>query len=128
MPSLIRFFLAGLFCVVTALGAVNWLASFDPGTGRPDRARHAVATTRAPGSGSATSPGAGTRRESGPISVDESRPFERGGFDIALRFTGPVRDPRSLGELRESIRGRGRRGLDALGAELDQLPLDPRSD
>ena len=54
--------------------------------------------------------------------------IEDGGLGIASRFTGTVRDPLSLKELRESIEGRGRLGLSVLDAELRQLRLGPKSD
>lgn len=58
---------------------------------------------------------------------------DRGSFDsnvtaTAFSFTSPVRDRTSLDELRESIRGRSRRGIAELRAEHDRLHLDsPRS-
>ena len=36
----------------------------------------------------------------------------------------PIRDLGSLQELRESVRGRGRRGISALKAQYEQLQLD----
>src|SRR5207247_447160 len=104
MRLLIRFFLTGLFCVITAVGAVHWLANLDPGTrGRPVRARQTDAATRAPSSNRQAAQGPGSRREAGTISPVELREFERAGFDVAIRFTGPIRNPRSLRELREAI-------------------------
>src|SRR5438105_4849549 len=106
MRSLIRFFLTGLFCVVASVSAVHWLASLDSETrGRPVRARHPDAAARAPGSSPKAAQGPGSRRDAGPIAPVELREFERAGFDVAIRFTGPIRDPRSLRELREAIRG-----------------------
>ena len=52
--------------------------------------------------------------------------FEDGGYDAAVRFTAPIRDPESLQELRESVRGRGRRGIRDLKAKFERLePASP---
>src|SRR5262249_22737410 len=48
-----------------------------------------------------------------------AKEFEDGGFSTASRYTGAIHDPRSLQELREAIRGRGRRGIAALRAKHD---------
>jgi hypothetical protein len=57
----------------------------------------------------------------------EGTSFEDGGVGIANHFTGPVRNPQSLEELREAIRVRGPLGLEVLSAELDQLHIDAHS-
>ena len=51
--------------------------------------------------------------------------FDGDMFDTAVPFMGPIRDARSLDDLRESRRGRGRRGIAALRARFSQLPLEP---
>ncbi len=51
--------------------------------------------------------------------------FDDDIVDRALPFTGSIRDPNSLEDLRESIRGRGRRGIGVLRARYDQLHLEP---
>src|SRR5262245_1376429 len=48
-----------------------------------------------------------------------------GGLDIATRFTGPIRDTNSLAELRTALESRGRRGLDALNAQLREIQQSP---
>ncbi len=50
--------------------------------------------------------------------------FEDGGYETAVRFAAPIHDPTSLQELRESVRGRGRRGIAALKREFEQLHQD----
>jgi hypothetical protein len=50
--------------------------------------------------------------------------FEDGGYEAAVQFMGSIKDPGSLQELREAIRGRGRRAISALRASYDQLPPD----
>jgi len=53
--------------------------------------------------------------------------FEDGGIGIAMRFTGAIRDPNSLRELRDSIEGRGRLALEVLKADLNAIKLDEKS-
>jgi hypothetical protein len=50
--------------------------------------------------------------------------FEDGGFSTASHFTGQIRDPKSLQELREAVRGRARRGITELRAKHDRVHLD----
>ncbi len=47
--------------------------------------------------------------------------FEDGGYEEAIRFMPAPRDPSSLQELRESVRGRARRGLAELRGRYDAL-------
>jgi hypothetical protein len=111
MRMLIRSVLIGLLCVAVAWGAVAWLSS-----------RDSVATRRSdqPRAGHAAGTGAELPAEFHVIAKE----FEDGGFSTASPFTGPIRDPGSLQELREAIRGRGRRGIAALRAKYDGLRLD----
>ena len=46
--------------------------------------------------------------------------FEDGGYRTAVPFAAPIHDPTSLQELRESVRGRGRRGIAALKAKYER--------
>ncbi len=114
MRTLIRALLIGFLCVAAAFGAVTWLTGRGPATARrTDRTRPGLAASRSPG-----------ERE-GPARFDViAKEFEDGGFSTASRYTAPIRDPRSLQELREAIRGRGRRGIAALRAKHDALRLD----
>lgn len=50
--------------------------------------------------------------------------FEDGGYAVAMSVPAPARDLGSLQELRESVRGRGRRGIRRLYATYDKLHLD----
>ena len=50
-------------------------------------------------------------------------PFEDNIFSVMLPYTGTIRDINSLQELREAIRGRGRRTLADLRAQYDRLGL-----
>jgi hypothetical protein len=53
--------------------------------------------------------------------VVDTDPIDDGGFTTAAEFTGPIHDPTSLRDLRESIQFRGRLGLAVLQAEVDGL-------
>ncbi len=125
MRLLIRALLAGLFCVAAAWGVVSWLASRDSVTGqRPrDRARFSQGATRTSRAGKEVSRAPGEQEEPAEFHVIREE-FEDGGFGAASPFTGPVRDPRSLQELREAIRGRGRRGIAALRVKYNGFRLD----
>ena len=50
--------------------------------------------------------------------------FQDGGYKTAMAFAAPIRDLTSLQQLRESVRGRGRRGLTELRRVYDSLHLD----
>jgi hypothetical protein len=115
MRMLIRFVTVGLFCAAVAAGAVFWLASPEPGTGRrPPRSRPLGLSNRE----------ALPERRPRELGFDEL-PFEKGGVDVSLRYTGPIHDPHSLAELKEVVGGRGTRGIAALKADLDRLQPGP---
>jgi FG-GAP-like repeat/ASPIC and UnbV len=118
MRSLIRVFLGGLLCVGVAAVAVVWLLNLGSGASRPPR-RQGTATTS---SGTGREASASTEPKGRPVVYDIVREkFEDGGYNTALGFMAPIRDLGSLQELRESVRGRGRRGTSALRARYDQL-------
>jgi hypothetical protein len=50
--------------------------------------------------------------------------FEDGGYKTAMAFAAPIRDLTSLQQLRESVRGRGRRGISELRRLYDQRRAD----
>ncbi|HZW29560.1 MAG TPA: FG-GAP-like repeat-containing protein [Isosphaeraceae bacterium] len=52
--------------------------------------------------------------------------LEDGGFGMALQYTPPIHDPRSLQDLREAIGVRGRLGLAVLQAHFDHVRLSFR--
>ncbi len=53
--------------------------------------------------------------------------FEDGGYEIAIRYMPELRDPGSLQELREAVRGRARRGIADLRTKLAGLESKPDS-
>jgi tetratricopeptide (TPR) repeat protein len=115
MRSVIRVVLAGLFCVVVAGGAVFWLTSPNSAMWhRSDSRRGVASTAKKP----ATAQGGERVYE-----LNLNR-FEDGGYQTALAFAAPIHDDGSLQELRESVRGRGRRGITELRRLYDQLRSD----
>jgi len=67
-----------------------------------------------------------SRRKSEEPFLDKGK-FEDGGFGMAIQYTGSIQDARSLNELREAIKARGRVGLATLRAECDSLRVGPRT-
>jgi tetratricopeptide (TPR) repeat protein len=120
MAKPIRFVLAGLFCVGAAAMAVTLLinpelVSWKP-TNRPRHGDPGTATSHA--ARAAESP-----KRAGAFDVIPER-FEDGGYATAFRSMAPIHDRGSLQELREAVRGRGRRGIATLREQYDQLQLD----
>jgi hypothetical protein len=121
MRKLIRFMLAGLFCVGAAVAAVVLLVNPElVKWRRAERSRRHDAADRAAGE----SPGTAARPGQPAVFDVIMGRFEDGGYEMAVRFAAPIRDPGSLQELRESVRGRGRRGIAALKKKYEQLRLD----
>ena len=69
-------------------------------------------------------------RRSGTASAherNEGRPdwddrFDDSGYATAIRFSKPITDPASLAQIRDSVVGRGRRGIAYLEDKLASLP------
>jgi len=124
MRSLIRVFLTGLFCVGVAAGAVIWVLDLVPGAGKQADALRRRGTareaSRARGQTSGTADAWG-RPSVYDVELDK---FEDGGYATAVQFMAPIRDLGSLQEVREAVRGRGRRGISTLRAKYDQLRLN----
>ena len=123
MRRLIRISLALLFCVGIAACAVAWLLDLVPPAfrGGADRAKHRISQNETANGAEATWAGATAKRSANVYEIVLDK-FEDGGYDTAVRFMAPIRDLGSLEELRESVRGRGRRALSALRADYDRLP------
>ena len=115
----LRFVLAGLFCLGMAAGVVAWVTAGDGGRGVGGVDR----TPRRTNSASAGDPGSKTADGL----VIDPLPLDDSGVALATRFTGVVRDPNSMDQLRDAIKARGRVGLAVLAAELDQLHLSADS-
>jgi FG-GAP-like repeat/ASPIC and UnbV len=121
MRSLIRFFLVVLFCVGVAACAVIWLLGLPSSqTGGP---RHFNEPRGASQRGVETAGSTEAKKRAVVYDIVLDK-FEDGGYAIAAPFMVPVRDPGSLQELREAVRGRGRRGISTLRARLEQLQVD----
>ena len=127
MRSVFRVVLVGACCVAVALGVITWITGLDwrgavlPGVSSVSS--NSDVSTQVAETGLETFPDSNAPGTSARVFVDRSF-FDSDIFDTALPFTAPIRDPTSLHELRESIRGRGRRGIVALRAQFDQLRLD----
>jgi hypothetical protein len=121
MRSLIRVFLAGLLCAVVAAGAAVWLLSLGS---RASRLPHSEVLPRA-SEGREAAASKSAEPKGRPVVYDiVLDKFEDGGYSTAIGFMAPIRDRASLAEIRESVRGRGRRGISALRAKYDQLKPD----
>ena len=92
--------------------------ALEPGFGCNEAIRSA---SRRPCGGAVHRARAPNRR---PNSTSSRRSSRTAAYSTASPFTGPIRDPGSLQELREAVRGRGRRGIAALRAKYDELRLD----
>jgi hypothetical protein len=128
MRDLLKSVLAAMFCLGIAAGVVTILVRPELLPGRPgDRASHSGrgATQKAISDrGGAVKPGADPAQ---PVTFDVILDrFEDGGYETAIQFAAPIRDPASLQELRESVRGRGRRGIAALKAKYERLHFGRR--
>ncbi len=109
----IRVGLIALFCVGAA-GAAAYFMSRETGPARfaPHSARRSAAGDARPIS----------KKEPSAVTFDVILDkFEDGGYETAIRYMAALRDPASLQELREAVRGRARRGLADLRARHDAL-------
>ena len=113
----------GLFCPGAAAAAVFALVN-------PERVPwQRTESPRRPAADHETRPSVETRDHAGlprqpappallDIILDK---FEHGGYETAVRFAAPLHDAGSLQELRESVRGRARRGIRALKRKYEQI-------
>jgi hypothetical protein len=125
MRSLVRIFFFSLFCVVVAAGIVVWVLDLSPwSASEADRnVHHQTRESRAgrnTQSDTTVQPDQGEKRVYDLVLIA----FEDGGYATAAQYMAPIRDPSSLQELREAIRGRGRRGLSILRPKYEKLHLD----
>jgi hypothetical protein len=129
MRRLIRFALAGLFCIAIAAGAVIWMLDLGPASWKGGHATSRRGLDPPNARGPAANESAVTEAAPTPTSFDLIlEKFEDGGYSTAVRFMAPIKDLGSLPELRESVRGRGRQALAALRADYEQLSRDAKSD
>ncbi len=119
--KLIRVSLVVMFCVGAAAGAVVWLLDLAPGTSRhAGRPRQSNEPGRTPGRSLETSGSLEVQKKAAVYDIVFDK-FEDGGYTTATQFMAPIRDLGSLQELREAVRGRGRRGISTVRAQLEQL-------
>ncbi len=123
MRKLIKIALAGAFCFGVAGGVVSFLLKQD---------RAVKSDRRSWGSVSSEGPKAGHNRSIEKTSAAGTEPvsfemildrFEDGGYETAIRFSTRILHPESLQELRESVRGRGRRGISVLKKRYEETPI-----
>src|SRR4051794_39761465 len=120
MGTGIRIILAGLACVAATAGVAYWVTqSGGPSPNERRRTASPFAETASPRQIDERS------KEGGPF-IDPSL-LEDGGLGVAMQFTGSIRDPHSLRELRDAVLARGKLGRPVLNAELEQLRLQPNS-
>jgi FG-GAP-like repeat/ASPIC and UnbV len=118
---LVRILFASLFCAGVAAGVIVWVLDLKPwSVSRTDQTRR-------------TKPVKGAVRDDSYDNESRGRKavfdvvlatFEDGGYRTAMEYMAPIRDPNSLQDLREAVRGRGRRGLAVLRPKYDKLHLD----
>ena len=124
MRGAVRILAIGICCLAIAAGTVFWIAGVGGSKSAPG------ATSEVAGS---PTEDVGPTKEAFP---DPNAPgtsalvyIEPGEFDAdiastAYAYTGTVHDYNSLDDLREALRGRGRRGLTDLRTQFEQLKLD----
>ncbi len=116
--------LAGTLCVVVAVGVVaslvglDWRGKAAPNLPRTDPVPVAEVTSHAETFPDPNAPGTAAR-----IFVERTE-FDSDISATAAPFAGVVRNHQSLDELRDALRGQGRRGIAALRAKYDQLQFD----
>jgi hypothetical protein len=123
MRFAIRIAGVGFSCVAVALGVVAWMTGLNwwPKTPEGTRSVPDVIAARTD-SDVRTFPDANAPGTGRQIFIDRGL-IEDEIVDTALAYTGSVRDPKSLEEMREAIRGRGRRGIADLRSKYERLPM-----
>jgi FG-GAP-like repeat len=122
--ALLKVSLIATALVVLSLGATIILTDREPTT-LPARARRWLAAQ----SWRSSSPPPGVPRAAPDEQVrpEWDNTFDDSGYPVAVRFSKPIDDPASLAQIRDSVAGRGRRGIAYLQAKLASLPPGPAS-
>jgi hypothetical protein len=107
--------LIGIGLAVLAMGAVVVLTDPEPATLISRASQWLAARSR--------------RSPPRPVTAQPPRPawdntFDDSGYATAIRFTKPITDPTSLAQVRDSVVGRGQRGIAHLKSKLASLPPD----
>ncbi len=124
MKFALRVLLLALFCVVIAVSAVSLLAGSGwlrklAATGSQQAGASSGEDSQAETLPDPNAPGTSSR-----VSLT-GVPFDYEIFGVMLTYTGKVRDTSSLAEVREAVRGRGRRALADLRVQYDRLRVSP---
>jgi hypothetical protein len=106
--ALLKVSLIATALVVLSLGATIILTDREPTT-LPARARRWLAAQ----SWRSSSPPPGVPRAAPDKQVrpEWDNTFDDSGYPVAVRFSKPIDDPASLAQSRDSVAGRGRRGI-----------------
>ncbi len=113
--------LIGLGLVALCLGACLALTDADPAT-LPLRAWRWVVVR----SGRSPAPRAAAARPAVEEPPFSDITFDESGYATAIRFSKPISEPASLTQIRDSVVGRGQRGITYLEGKLAGLPpTDP---
>ncbi len=134
MRFVLRVVFVGIICMAIAGGVVAWITGFD---GWSMRLRSLIgeseANSAAGNNPQVSAPEAKTKLEAFPDPNSPGTPayvfIDRSSFDgdiaaTAFPYRGSIHDPRSIDELRQAVRGRGRRGLTAFREQYDRLHFD----
>jgi hypothetical protein len=117
--SALKVALIGLGVFGLGLGVSIVLTDPDPGT-LALRARRLLATS--PGRPATEPPAAGRAVTEETVALFSDLVFDDSGYSTAFAFSTPIADPTSLTQIRDSVVGRGRRGIAFLEGKLAGLP------
>ena len=115
--TFLKILLVGTALVVLSVAATIILTDPEPAE-LPARARQWLAS----GSWRSSSPAPDAPRAAYPARPAWDDTWDDSGYPVANRFSKPIDDPTSLAQLRDSVVGRGRRGIDYLQKKLANLP------
>jgi hypothetical protein len=117
--TILKIILVGTALIVLSVAAAIILTDPEPAA-LPARAQKWLASGAWRSSSSAPdAPRAASDKQARPAWDDT---WDDSGYPVANRFSKPVDDPTSLSQLRASVVGRGRRGIDYLQKKLAALP------
>ena len=133
MRKLIKVVLIGLLCATVPVVAITWIVMLFAGSTvllvekSNSSSKTPLAETSKANRPKGRNAEANPQEAAASNVIDQSKALEDSGVDWAVQFTGAIRDPNSLAELREAVRARPRLGLSVMNAQLDQLHLNAQS-
>ena len=121
----LRILAVGVCCLMIAAGVVAWIAGLGSPKLAPEAMPPAVAgATEDTGGYAETFPDPNAPAGSAARVYIEPGEFDADIASTAYAYTGTVHDYNSLDDLREALRGKGRRGLTDRRSQFEQLKLD----